>query len=225
MRDAGCEGWKQFLIKLTPHLASRITNLTRRGGRYKMLTQTFSEIATAATVDPEVFWRKKAEFEDTFVVLRYSFAVSFFVFAGFLFNYTIVGQIWNLWPFEHTTLTVGRAIPCAILQWVLYATFPLTSTFFIDAVVSRKSSHQESKQRLIITAYALTPLCLSLLFVGIPFLDKALVVLGIAMFLYSLFYGYRIVLNQTILRSFFMTMATYAFYEILRNVFVYVIGF
>jgi hypothetical protein len=114
---------------------------------------------------------------------------------------------------------------CAILQWVLYATFPISSTFFIDTVVSRKSSHQESKQRLIITAYALTPLCVSLLFVGIPFLHKALVTIGIATFLYSLFYGYRIILNQTILRSFFMTAATYVFYETLRNVFVYVIGF
>jgi hypothetical protein len=185
----------------------------------------FSENVKAAIVDPEIFWRQKTEFADTLEVLRYSFAISFFVFPGFLFNYTITGQIWKLWPFEHTTLTVGRAIPCAILQWVLYATFPLTSTFFIDAVVFRKLSHQESKQRLIITAYALTPLCLSLLFVGIPFLHKALVVLGIATFLYSLFYGYRIVLNQTILRSFFMTVITYAFYEILRNVFVYVIGF
>jgi hypothetical protein len=185
----------------------------------------FSENVRAAIADPEIFWRKKAEFADTLEVLRYSFAISFFVFAGFLFNYTITGQIWKLWPFEHTTLTVGRAIPCAILQWVLYATFPINSTFFIDAVISRKSSHQESKQRLIITAYALTPLCLSLLFVGIPFLQKAFVTIGIATFLYSLFYGYRIILNQTILRSFFMTAATYVFYEILRNVFVYVIGF
>ncbi len=190
-----------------------------------MLSKTFSETVRAAIVDPEIFWRKKTEFADALEVLRYSFAISFFVFAGFLFNYTITGQIWNLWPFEHTTLTVGRAIPCAILQWVLYATFPISSTFFVDAVISRKSSHQESKQRLIITAYALTPLCLSLLFVGAPFLNKAFVTLGIATFLYSLFYGYRIILNQTILRSFFMTAATYVFYEILRNVFVYVIGF
>ena len=186
---------------------------------------TFSENVRAAIVDPEIFWRTKSEFADTLEVLRYSSAISFFVFAGFLFNYTITGQIWNLWPFEHTTLTVGRAIPCAILQWVLYATLPLTSTLFIDATISRKSSHQESRQRLIITAYALTPLCLSLLFIGAPFLNKALVTLGIAVFLYSLFYGYRIILNQTILRSFFMTVATYVFYEILRNVFVYVIGF
>ena len=168
---------------------------------------TFSENVKAAIVDPEIFWRKKAEFGETLEVLRYSFAISFFVFAGFLFNYTITGQIWNLWPFEHTTLTVGRAIPCAIMQWVLYATLPLTSTFFIDATISRKSSRQESKQRLIITAYALTPLCLSLLFIGAPFLNRALVTLGIAVFLYSLFYGYRIILNQTILRSLFMRPA------------------
>lgn len=190
-----------------------------------MLTKSFSKNVRAAIVDPEIFWRTKTEFAETLEVLRYSFAISFFVFAGFLFNYTITGQIWNLWPFEHTTLTIGRAIPCAILQWILYATFPLISTFFIDVTISRKSSQQESRQRLIITAYALTPLCLSLLFIGAPFLNKAFVTLGIAVFLYSLFYGYRIILNQTILRSFFMTVATYVFYEILRNVFVYVIGF
>ncbi len=185
----------------------------------------FSEIVSTAIVDPEAFWRSKAEFAEPLEILRYSFCISFFVFAGFLFNYTITGQIWNLWPFKHTTLTVGRAIPCAILQWVLYATFPVTSTFFIDAVVSRKSTLQESKQRMIITAYAITPLCVSLLFVGIPFLHRAVVVLGIATFVYSLFFGYRIVLGQTILRSAFMASVTYIFYEALRNVFVYVIGF
>src|SRR5262245_56445347 len=110
---------------------------------------TFSQNVKAAIVDPEVFWRDKAEFADALEVMRYSFAISFFVFAGFLFNYTVTGQIWNLWPFEHTVLTIGRAIPCAVLQWILYATFPLSNTFFIDAFVFRKWPHQESKQRLI----------------------------------------------------------------------------
>ncbi|HSE40744.1 MAG TPA: hypothetical protein VLH08_08265 [Acidobacteriota bacterium] len=185
----------------------------------------FAKTATAAIADPMKFWQQNVEAADSHEALRYSFVVSFFVFAGFLFHYTITGQIWNYYPFEHTTLTVGRAIPCAIVQWMLYATFPAVNTFLMDATIFRKSTLAESKQRLIVVAYALTPLCISWLFVGVPFLHKPTVVLGLAIFAYSLFFGYRILLGYTLLRSAILTGATYVLYEIFRQIVTYLIGF
>ena len=185
----------------------------------------FPLTVSAAIADPIKFWEQNLKNEDSFEALRYAFTVSFFVFAGFLFHYTITGKIWNYYPFEHTTLTVGRSIPLAIVQWMFYATFPAASTFIMDATFFRKSSSAESKQRMIVSAYALTPLCVAWLFVGVPFLHKPTIVLGLAIFAYSLFYGYRTILGYTILRSLVLTGATYVLYEVFRNVIVYVIGF
>jgi hypothetical protein len=185
----------------------------------------FPQTVSAAIADPAKFWQQRLQHEDLYEVLRYSFTLPLFVFAGFLFHYTITGQIWNYYPFEHTTLTVGRSIPLAIVQWMYHAAFPAGCTFLLDATFLRKSSLTESKQRMILTAYSLTPVCLAWLFVGVPFLHKPTIVLGLAIFAFSLFYGYRTVLQYTILRSLIFTSATFAIYEIFRNVVVYVIGF
>ncbi len=83
----------------------------------------FPLTVSAAIADPIKFWEQNLKNEDSFEALRYAFTVSFFVFAGFLFHYTITGKIWNYYPFEHTTLTVGRSIPLAIVQWMFYASF------------------------------------------------------------------------------------------------------
>jgi hypothetical protein len=186
---------------------------------------TFPQTVAASIGDPIKFWQQNLYNSDPYEALRYSFIVSFFVFAGFLFHYTITGQIWNYYPFEHTTLTVGRAIPCALVQWMFYAIFPSVNTFLMDATFLRKSASTDSKQRLIVAAYALTPLCLSWLFVGVPFLHKPTIVLGLAIFAYSLFYGYRKFLGYTILRSAMLTAVTYVIYEAFRQVIVYIIGF
>ncbi len=78
---------------------------------------------------------------------------------------------------------------------------------------------------MIVAAYALTPLCVAWLFVGVPFLHKPTIVLGLAIFAYSLFYGYRTILGYTISVRWSCTGATYVLYEVFRSVIVYVIGF
>jgi hypothetical protein len=189
------------------------------------MKQPYSVYAASVLSSPENFWRKMDAAIETDEILRYSFFIGFFGFAGYLFHYTITGQIWNIWPFVHTTLTVGRAIPCAILQWIFLATFPVINTLILETFIFRKTSRELSRSTLTITVYAMTPICFAAFVTGIPFLHKAGIVIGLAAFAYILFFGFRIFMKLTIWQSLIRTGISYVLLEVFRQIFVYVIGF
>ena len=158
-------------------------------------------------------------------LLRYSFFLGFFPFAGYLVNYTIRGTIWNVWPFVQTTLDVGSGLVFAGLQWIFFSTFPIISALLMEIMTSRSNRHVEFEDAITITTYSITPLCLSLLFAGVPYFDRVLTTLGFATFLYLLYYGFRISLKFRILRCILMTVCVFVLFALIRQMFVFAIGY
>jgi hypothetical protein len=172
----------------------------------------------------ENFW-SSPKHSDLFVLLRHSFLLGFFPFAGYLVNYTIRGTIWNVWPFVHTTLDVGSGIIFAGLQWIFFCIFPALSALILDLLTSKWSGRIEFEDCVKITTYSMTPLCLSMLFVGVPYFDRVFTTLGFFTFLFLLYYGFRIELNFTIARSLSVTLLIFILFALIRQMFVFAIGY
>lgn len=172
----------------------------------------------------ELFWSDTKQ-SDLIWLLRYSLFLGFFPFAGYLVNYTIRGTIWNVWPFVQTTLDVGSGLVFAGLQWIFFGLFPVLSSIILDIVTSGRKRRLEFEDSFTITAYSLTPLCLSLLFAGVPYFDRVFTTLGFATFLFLLYYGFRIRLKFTILNSLLSVFLIFVLFALIRQMFVFAIGY
>jgi len=151
--------------------------------------------------------------------------MGFFTFAGYLFSYALVGKIWNWIPFIQSTLSTVRALFCAGLQWIFFATFPILSSFILESVFPRLRSASTFISCVVVATYSMTPLFFNALFVSVPFFGRILTVLSMATFVYLLYYGYRIYAKQDVWRSAIFTAALVGLFAIIRQMFVFVIGF
>ena len=158
-------------------------------------------------------------------LIRYSFALGFFPFAGYLFSYTVRGTIWNVWPFIQTTLDVGSSLVFAGMQWILFGIFPVLSSLLLEIVFARSKQPVDFEQLLTISTYSMTPLSLAGLFVGVPYLDRICTTLGFAAFLFLLYYGFRYALNFTVVRSACNTFFFVVVFALIRQMFVFAIGY
>ena len=172
----------------------------------------------------EKFWNEP-ETADLHNLLRYSFFLGFFPFAGYLFSYTIRGTIWSYWPFIQTTLGVGSGLVFASLQWILFSTFPVVSALMLEFLTSRSKYRLEFNSCALLVTYSFTPLCLSTLFVGIPYVDRIATTFGFATFLYLLYYGFRYFLHFTIVRSTIFAALLLILFVFFRELFVFAIGY
>jgi hypothetical protein len=172
----------------------------------------------------ENVWRQSwpIDFSD---LLRYSFFLGLFPFAGYLCSYTLRGTIWSYWPFIRTTVDPGSAFVYSSLQWILFATFPLLCVLLMEAATRRSAEPLDFVNCVRIVTYSMTPLCLSTLFVGVPFFDRIFTTLGFATFLYLLYYGFRIALNYTIARSLSLTAFVFVLFAFIRELFIFAIGY
>jgi hypothetical protein len=171
----------------------------------------------------EHFWDDVKEPATTYELLRFSFLMGVLPFSGYLFSYTVVGKIWSTFPFIQSTLPVTRALMCAGLQWVFFATFPMLSSLLLDLVSGRRMPDPHSCA--FVSTYSMMPLFVAALFVSVPFVGRILAVLGFSTFLYLVYFGYRIHLKQSVLRSGLITFFLAALFALIRQMFVFVIGF
>ena len=158
-------------------------------------------------------------------LLRFSFALGFFPFAGYLFSYTVRGTIWNVWPFIQTTLDVGSGLVFAGMQWILFGIFPVLSSLILEMLFARSKQPVDFDQLLTISTYSMTPLSLAGLSVAVPFLDRICTTLGFAAFLFLLYYGFRYALHFTIVRSACITFLFVVLFAVIRQMFVFAIGY
>jgi hypothetical protein len=173
----------------------------------------------------ETFWKKLEVPTETFELLRFSAMMGIFPFAGYLFNYTIVGRVWSTWPYINTTMTVQRGLMCAALQWIFLVTFPILSALILHRVFRRWHAVESPNDWMLILTYSLTPVYLAALFVGIPFAGRITALLGTSAFLYYVYYAIRLRLQQGIFRSMVITAFVMILFALIRQIFVYVIGF
>ena len=173
----------------------------------------------------EGFWEQLESPTGTYDLLRFSALMGLFPFAGYLFNYTIVGRIWSTWPYINTTLTVQRGLMCAALQWVFFVTFPILSSITLHRFFRRWNVVGDPNDWTLTLTYSMTPVYLAALFVGIPFAGRMLAVLGMSTFLYLVYFAMRLYLKQSVVRSAVITTAVLVMFGFLRQIFVYVIGF
>lgn len=172
----------------------------------------------------ERFWDDPGIVAETHELLRFSFFLGLFPFAGYSFYYTVLGRVWNNWPFVNTTLPVLRGLMCAGLQWVFFATFPTISTLILDFLF-HKSRPADPRRLTVVCTYAMVPMHLAALFVGVLFLNSSMTLLGFSAFVYLLFFGYRRYLNLGIASSVFLTLLVLVLFALIRQMFVFVIGF
>jgi|GEM_PF-3195856 len=189
----------------------------------KQTSRPLSDAALRVLSCQEEFWKEPAA-SDFPNLLRYSLFLGFFPFAGYLFLYTIHGTIWNYWPFVRTTLDVGSGLVFAGLQWILFSTFPALCALILEILTARSKRPMDLDRSMMLIAYSLTPLCLSALFVGVPYLDRVLSTMGFATFLYLLFYGFRLSLGYTLVRSAVSTLLVFVLFAFIRELFVFAIG-
>lgn len=173
----------------------------------------------------ENFWERLEVPNDTYELLRFSAVMGIFPFSGYMFNYTIVGRVWSTWPYINTTMTVQRALMCAALQWIFFVTFPILATLMLDRFFQRWRVVKGTNDWTLVLTYSMTPVYLAALFVGIPFVGRITAVLGMSTFLYLVYFAMRLYLKQGIFRSVMITAASMALFAIVRQIFVYVIGF
>jgi hypothetical protein len=114
---------------------------------------------------------------------------------------------------------------CAGLQWVFFATFPLLSSLILDFLVVREKPSRDLNAWLVVCTYSLTPVAVAALFVGVPFLGRIGTVIGPATFLYLLFHGYQTYCRHTVTRSAVLAGVVFVLFAIIRQMFVFVIGF
>lgn len=185
----------------------------------------YSSISTHVLSGAEAFWDKPDIPTDTHEMLRFSFFMGLFPFAGFLFHYTVTGRVWNDWPFVNSTLPVLRGLMCAGLQWVLYGIFPTISTILLELILSKRPTPPDPRDLTVVSTYSMVPMHISALFVGTVVLMRTSVVIGFSLFLYLLFFGYRRYLKLSVWRSVLMTFLLISLFGLIRQMFVFVIGF
>lgn len=193
-----------------------------------MKRETFSRCAAYATSvlsKAERFWENPNAPSSTHELLRFSAIMGLLPFSGFLLYYAVFGQIWNWYPFIRTSLPVTRALMCAGLQWVFFLTFPLLSSLLLDLLSSTHHTGSEFNSRVLITTYAMTPLFIASFFVGVPFVNRVVIFLAFSTFVYLLYYGYRLYAHNGIVRSVAMTLVITFLFALIRQMFVFVIGF
>jgi hypothetical protein len=173
----------------------------------------------------ERFWEPLEVPTDIYDLLRFSALMGLFPFSGYLFNYTIVGRIWSTWPYINTTMTVQRGLMCAALQWVFFVTFPILGSLALHRLFRRWNEVGDPNYWTLILTYSMTPLYLAALFVGIPFAGRMFAVLGMSTFLYLVYFAMRLYLKQGVARSAVITSTVLVMFGLLRQIFVYVIGF
>jgi hypothetical protein len=181
--------------------------------------------ATSVISKADNFWENPNVASTPHEMLRYSAIMGILPFSGFLIYYALIGQIWNWYPFVRTSLPVSRAIMCAGLQWVFFLTFPLLSSLVLDFFSSTHHTGPEFNSRVLITTYSMTPLFLAAFFVGVPFVNRVVVVLSLSTFIYLLYYGYRFYAHKSVVRSALMTLLVTFLFALIRQMFVFVIGF
>jgi hypothetical protein len=181
--------------------------------------------ATSVLWKAERFWRNPDAPSSPHELLRFSAIMGLLPFSGFLLYYAVFGQIWNWYPFIRTSLPVTRALMCAGLQWIFFLTFPLLSSLVLDLFSSTHHTGPEFNSRLSITTYSMTPLFVASFFVGIPFVSRVVIVLAFSTFVYLLYYGYRLYAGKSIVRSAASTLAITFLFALIRQMFVFVIGF
>jgi len=172
----------------------------------------------------EAFWQRLDASTSLEYLLRYTALLSLLPLAGYLVYYTLIGKVWNYYPFIRTTLTVPHALMCAGLQWVFFTTFPTLSSLLLNLLFSKSEANNNFQQWNVITAYAMTPLFLAALFVGVPFINGIVTTLAMAMFVYMQYYGCRIYAQQGMARSVAMTFCVGAVFAFIRQMFIHVIG-
>jgi hypothetical protein len=188
------------------------------------MVSPYSDTAMDVLSRAENFWERFEAPSNPYDLVKYSILMGLLPFSGFFFHYAVLGKIWNVWPWVQSILPVLRALMCALLQWIFFATFPILSAMLIEFLF--KWLHPPSLNSCtIVSTYSLTPLCLTSLFVSVPFFNQILPVLSFSTFLYLLFTGYRIYLRQGIAKSAVFTLVTGALFASIRQIFVFVIGF
>lgn len=171
----------------------------------------------------EAFWDRADLTADAHDLLRFSFSLGIFPFAGFLFYYTVTGHVWNEWPFVNTTLPVVRGLMCACLQWIFFAMFPTISTLILEFVSRGRIG--DPRPLTVVCAYAIVPVYVASLFVGVLFLNQSIITLGFSAFVYLLFFGYRKFLHLNLLKSVTLTALVVILFILIRQMIVFVIGF
>ena len=191
-----------------------------------MKREANSFITTSMRVlrEQEDFWygSPQARVND---LIRFSFVLGFFPFAGYFFSYTVRGTIWNVWPFIQTTLDVGSGLVFAGMQWILFGIFPVLSSLILEMLFSRSKQPVDFEQFLTISTYSMTPLSLAGLSVAVPYFDRVCTTLGFAAFLFLLYYGFRYAMKFTILRSACITFLFVVLFAVIRQMFVFAIGY
>lgn len=185
----------------------------------------YAKISEQVLSAGEEFWDRMDVSTDTHEMLRFSFFLGLFPFAGFLFYYTVVGRIWNEWPLINTTLPVPRGLMCAGLQWIFFATFPTISTLILEFLFSRRLARFDAQSLTAVCNYSMVPMHLAALFVGVPFVQRSTTLVGVVAFMYLLFYGYRRYLKLGITGATVLTIGIFALFSLIRQMFVFVIGF
>ena len=184
-----------------------------------------STISLHVLTRAEHFWESMDAPQTPHDLLKFSAFLGLFPFSGYLFSYTIVGKIWSTWPFIQTTLTVPPALIYAGMQWILFFIFPALSALILEFFFARLRPAPHWNSAMVITTYSMVPLCLGVLFISVPFAGRVITVAALATFLYLHYYGYRIYLEQSILRSTAMTLAVTVLFVLIRQMFVFAIGF
>src|SRR5439155_6117434 len=169
-----------------------------------MKLETLSRCTTSATnvfSRAEKFWQNPDAPSSPHELLRFSAIMGVLPFSGFLLYYAVFGQIWNWYPFIRTSLPVSRALMCAGLQWIFFLTFPLLSSLVLDLFSATHHTGPEFNSRVLITTYSMTPLFVAAFFVGVPFVNRIVIVLALSTFVYLMYFGYRLYAHKIILRS------------------------
>jgi hypothetical protein len=183
------------------------------------------ELAGRVLSQAEDFWVSPAASKDSRDLLRYSFLLGILPFAGFLVSYTVIGRIWSIWPWIQTTLPVTRGLMCAGLQWIFFSTFPVISSLLLELLFGRAGQRLEFQASAFVITYSMTPLFVVALFAGVPYLSDSAVFLGFCAFLYLLYTGYRAFAGLSVFRSILVIFLVSSLFAVIRQMFVYVIGF
>lgn len=181
-------------------------------------------ISSAVLSRAENFWKTLDASENPHELMRFSAFLGVFPFAGYLFSYTVVGKVWSVFPWIQTTLTVPPALIYAGMQWIFFVTFPALSALILESLISRWNP-PEWNSAMLVTTYSMTPFYFATLFIAVPFVNRVLTVFAVATFLYLHYYGYRLYLGQSIVRSAAMTFAVMILFVLIRQMFVFAIGF
>src|SRR5262245_12435017 len=99
------------------------------------MIRAYKAMGTDVLTHAEDFWERRTSPGDPQELVRFSFFMGIFPFAGYLFYYTIVGVIWNEWPFINSTLPVLRGLMCAGLQWIFFSIFPTISNLIFEVIL------------------------------------------------------------------------------------------